>query len=809
MALTEADTCRLHVTPALVAAGWDSHQQIVEQKYFTDGRVVLLGSKAKRNTGKKADYVLRYTRDVPVAVVEAKAFDHPAAEGLQQAMEYAEILGVPFAYATNGQEIIEHDYLTGVETTLTAFPSPAQLWSRWKSGKTLDGPAEEIVLTPGHQNPERIPRYYQTIAINAAVEALATGKERVLLTLATGTGKSFIAFQVCYRLWQAKWNRKGTPHRPKILFLADRDVLVGDPYKKDFAPFGDARHRIEGESVQSREMYFATYQAIARDERRPGLYKEYDRDFFDLVVVDECHRGSARDDSNWREILDWFSGAAKLGMTATPLRDDNRDTYDYFGNPIITYSLRQGIEDGFLAPYRVRRVVTDIDAVGWRPDAGQHDRFGKEIPDDLYVTKDFEKKVVVPDRTEAIAKYIADFMAKSDRFAKTIVFCVDQEHALDMRKALAKLNPDLVKGYPDYVCRCTADEGLVGKGHLDHFQDVDTLSPVILTTSDMLTTGVDAPTVKNIVLVRVVNTISTFKQIIGRGTRLRTDYNKWFFTILDFTGTATRNFADPDFDGFPEVDEEDSLPKPEPDDQPPEGVAEPDGGEDQPQPPETPDPKPPEPPEPPPPDPPPPPPPPPPPIEKFYVDGVEVQIVADLVYELDADGKKLRTVQYTEYAGEKVRTLCPTVADLRTKWMLPTLRAEILAELESRGIDVDELALQAQHPEADAFDLLCHVAFNAPLRTRKERADALKKKHPDFWEKYTPEAREVLSAIVAKYTEHGIVELEVPKVLEIPPISAMGTVIELVKRFGGAKEMADAVEELQQRLYVAEEVAVA
>jgi type I restriction enzyme R subunit len=802
MAFTEADTCRLYVTPALIAAGWDSHQQIVEQKYFTDGRVILVGSKTKRNTGKKADYLLRYTRDVPVAVVEAKAFDHLVGEGLQQAMAYAEILGVPFAYATNGQEIIEHDYLTGVETTLTAFPSPAQLWSRWKSGKALDESVEKIMLTPGHHSPDRIPRYYQTVAINKAIEALATGKERVLLTLATGTGKSLIAFQICYRLWQARWNRKGTHHRPKILFLADRDVLVGDPYKKDFAPFGEARHRIEGDAVKSREMYFATYQSIAQDERRPGIYKEYDRDFFDLVVVDECHRGSAREDSNWREILDWFTGAAKLGMTATPLRDDNRDTYDYFGNPVVMYSLRQGIEDGFLAPYRVRRVVTDVDAAGWRPVVGERDRYLREIPDDLYVTKDFEKKVVLTRRTRAIAKYIADFMAKSNRYAKTIVFCVDQEHALDMRKALADVNQDIVKAYPDYVCRCTADEGLIGKGHLDRFQDVDKLSPVILTTSDMLTTGVDAPTVKNIVLVRVVNTISTFKQIIGRGTRLRTDYDKWFFTILDFTGTATRNFADPDFDGFPEVDEEDTLPEPYPETEPKDGEQPPDEGvepEDEGGDPEQPEP----------PEPPPPPPPPPPKPDKFYVDGVQVVIVADLVYELDADGKKLRSIQYTEYAGEKVRILFRTVAELRAKWMQPTFRAEILAELESRGIDVDELSVQAKHPDADAFDLLCHVAFNAPLRTRKERAEALRKKHPDFWEQYSPEAREVLSAIVAKYTEHGIVELEVPKILEIPPISTMGTVLELVGRFGGPQQISEAVNELQRRLYLAEEVAVA
>ena len=375
----------------------------------------------------------------------------------------------------------------------------------------------------------------------------------MLLTMATGTGKTDVAFQICWKLWSSKWNAKGDPTRkPRILYLADRNFLVDDPKDKTFSAFGDARHKIEGgNAVFSREMYFATYQSIAEDENRPGLYKEFARDFFDLVIVDECHRGSAKEKSNWREILEYFEPAYQLGMTATPKREDNRDTYLYFGNPIYTYSLRQGIDDGFLAPYRVHRIVTQWDAAGWRPSQEDIDRYGRRIPDELYGTADFERKVALLKRTETIARHLTDFLKKTDRFAKTIVFCVDQEHASEMRTALNNLNADLVQQFPDYVCRVTADEGDIGRGHMQRFQDVETRTPVILTTSQLLTTGLDAPTCRNVVLVRLVNSMVEFKQIIGRGTRVRDDYGKLWFNILDYTGTATRNFADPAFDGDP------------------------------------------------------------------------------------------------------------------------------------------------------------------------------------------------------------------------------------------------------------------
>jgi len=579
---SEADTCRKSIVPKLQDAGWDTDpHSIAEQRYFTDGRIVVRGSKAERKRGKRADYLLRYTRDFPIAVTEAKAEYKKAADGLQQAKDYAVILGLKFAYASNGKDIIEFDFITGLERHIKAFPTPADLWSRLRAAEKLaDAPSAQRLLTPFNLTSGKTPRYNQEIAIHRAVQAILQGRRRVLLTMATGTGKTDVAFQIAWILWTSKWNARSDPdgkcgsHRkPRILYLADRNFLVDDPKDKMFSAFGDARWKIEGgEVTHSRELYFATYQSIAKDERRPGLYKEFARDFFDLIIVDECHRGSASEDSNWREILEYFEPAYQLGMTATPLRQDNKDTYLYFGNPIYTYSLKQGIDDGFLAPYRVHRIVTQWDAAGWRPSKEDLDRYGRRIPDELYGTPDFEKKVALLKRTECVARHLTDFLKKTDRFAKTIVFCVDQEHASEMRAALNNLNSDLVGGtgdspvpagdspggirtppgpFPDYVCRVTSDEGDIGRGHMGRFQDVETRTPVILTTSQLLSTGLDAPTCRNIALVRLVNSMVEFKQIIGRGTRVREDYGKLWFNILDYTGTATRNFADPAFDGEP------------------------------------------------------------------------------------------------------------------------------------------------------------------------------------------------------------------------------------------------------------------
>lgn len=785
MPLNEADTCRKFIVPKLQVAGWDtSPHAINEQRTFTDGRVFFAGSTARRGAQKRADFLLRYRPDFPIAVVEAKAHYKHAAEGLQQAREYAEILGLKFAYATNGKGIIEIDYTTGVERAVTEFPTPDDLWRRLRTAENLDDAEAEKLLTPAYPDRSTPLRYYQEIAVHRAVQAVLQGRRRMLLTLCTGAGKTAIAFQVCWKLWTARWNAKDTTQRPKILFLSDRNFLVDDPMAKDFSPFGEARHKIAaGYPVTSRDMYFAIYQAIAEDENRPGLYREYPRKFFDLVIVDECHRGSARADSNWRDILEWFAPATQIGMTATPRREDNVDTYEYFGDPLYEYSLAQGIDDGFLAPYRVHRVITDTDASGWRPSRGELDRYGREIPDKEYTTQDFERLVALRARTEAIARHLTGFLKQTDRFAKTLVFCVDQEHALEMRLALANMNADLVRQYPDYVCRVTADEGAGGATHRARFQDVETRSPVILTTSHLLTTGVDAPTCKNVVLVRTIGSMPEFKQIIGRGTRLRPDYGKLAFNIVDYTGTATQKFADPSFDGQPLDSREEALGLEEqvPEGQvhgPPEETRHVSVQEDL--------------------------------LEeaddvprKFYVDDGEVEIIRHLVYELDTDGKKLTCRQLTDYTGDKVRILYPNAPDLRRNWLDAARRAEIVDQLAQRGIDLATLAETVGKPEADAFDLLCHLAYNAPLRTRRERADRVKREESDFLARFGPETRAVLDALIEKYAEHGVAQFKLPDVLEVPPFSAWGNVIELGERFGGSGRLRDAVNDLQRLIYAA------
>jgi len=788
---TEADTCRKYVLPKLLEAGWDNDpHSFTEQRTFTDGRIVVSGDKIRRKKQKRADYLLRYTRDFPIAVIEAKADYKSAGDGLQQAKDYAQILDLKFAYSTNGQGIVEFDFITGKERSLDSFPAPDELWNRLSHAQGLTEEITRRLLTPSFNLTGKTPRYYQEIAINRTVQMLLQGKRRILLTMATGTGKTFVAFQICWKLWSSRWNRTGEFRGPRILYLTDRNILVDDPKDKTFIPFGDARHKIEnGEAIKSREMYFAIYQAIAKDERRPGLYREYAPDFFDLIIVDECHRGSARDESNWREILEYFEPAYQIGMTATPLREDNRDTYKYFGNPIYTYTLGQGIDDGFLAPYRVHRVVTDYDAAGWRPSKGELDRYGRQIPDEEYHTEDFERIVALRARTQAIATHLTEFLKKTDLFAKTIVFCVDQEHADQMRFALNNLNSDLVRQYPDYVCRVTSEEAEIGRGHLSRFQELETISPVILTTSKLLTTGVDIPTCKNIAIVRVVGSMTEFKQIIGRGTRVRDDYGKYYFNILDYTGSATRHFADPDFDGLPaflteeeinadgQVTSEQVIQPEEPiDDTGAEIVV-----EGQPEIIEPPQPQ----------------------IRKYYVNGGYVEIVAHLVYELDSEGNKLRVVKYTDYTAEKVRTLYPSAAELRKKWSDPNRRSEIIEALAERGIDFTELAAAANQPDADPFDLLCHIAYNAPLRTRRERAARMRTENKDFFEQHTPQAKAVLNELLEKYADYGFTQLVLPDVLKLPPISSHGNVSEIAAFFGGPEQLNNAVNQLQALLYAA------
>jgi type I restriction enzyme R subunit len=785
---TEADTCREYVTPAIQRAGWgNAPHAIGEQHVITAGRILLVGGKARRAKQRRADYILYHRRDLPIAVVEAKEIGLPAQNGVQQAREYARMLGLRFAYATNGRDIIEIDSAAGTEKPVNRFATPDELWARLAGKIGLNEAAQKPLLEPYNLDSGKIPRYYQDVAIQRVIEAILSGRQRVLATLATGTGKTCVAFQVCWKLWHSRWNRLGEYRRPKILFLADRNILIDDPKDKMFAPFGDARHKIRsGDASQARDMYFGIYQALTSGDE--DVFRQYPPDFFDLIIVDECHRGAARDDSSWRRVLDYFSGAVHFGMTATPLRDDSRDTYDYFGDPVYTYSLRQGIEDGFLAPYRVHRVITTADAAGWRPNKDERDRYGREIPDEEYQTKDFEHFIALRARTKAMAKHLTDFLKGSDRFAKTIVFCVDQEHAAEMREELVNLNSDLVREYPDYVCRVTADEGKIGLNHLAGFQDIDKPTPVILTTSQLLTTGVDAETVKNVVLARVVGSRAEFKQIIGRGTRLRVDYGKEFFNIIDFTGTATQHFADPDFDGDPvrvdkvTIDAEGNVKATEvKEPEAPElsrlESADADGGasitseeSDEPR--------------------------------KFYVDGGSVEVIGHLVYDLDADGKKLQVVRYTEYSARTVRSLFPNRGELQSAWAKPDTRAEILSALRERHISFDELIASTDEQDADPFDLLCHLAWNAPLLTRRERADHAQTRTQDLFGKYGDTAREILGLLLDRYVERGIIQFNQPsELLKVAPFDRFGSPSEIASHFGGVPALREAVGQLQAALY--------
>lgn len=793
--ITEADTCREFVTPRLVEAGWGTAPHAIgEQRTFTNGRIIVAGGKVRRGKQKRADYLLYHRRDYPLAVVEAKEIGLPAETGVQQAREYAEILGLKFAYATNGHRIIEIDYTTGTEREVDRYATPDELFTRLSAATHLPQDAAAHVLEPFNLISGKVPRYYQQIAINRVIEAILLGQKRILATLATGTGKTCVAFQICWKLWNSRWNRTGEYRRPKILFLADRNILVDDPMAKMFAPFGDARHKIAGgDTSQSRDMYFGIYQALTTASA--DVFRQYRPDFFDLIIIDECHRGSSRDESAWRAVLDYFEPAVQFGMTATPLREESRDSYEYFGNPVYTYSLRQGIEDGFLAPYRVHRVITTVDAAGWRPNKDELDRYGREVPDDEYQTKDFERVVALRSRTRAMARHLTDLLKGTDRFAKTLIFCVDQEHAAEMRQELLNLNNDLVKQYPDYVCRVTADEGAIGLTHLSHFQDVDKPTPVILTTSQLLTTGVDAEMVKNVVLARVVGSRSEFKQIVGRGTRLKVDYGKEYFNIIDFTGTATSHFADPDFDGDPARIEEviideageqvgitEAEAEPPQEDVPveyelPEDQIGPDSGIIITEPPVEP--------------------------RKFYIDGGEVEVIGHLVYDLDTDGKKLQVVKYTDYSGRALRTLYPTREALQSAWANPDTRSEVLRELTERGISFAELASSSEQPDADPFDLLCHLAWNAPLLTRRQRAEAARRKTQDLFAQHGDTAREILTLLLDRYIERGILQFNaLSELMKVQPFDRYGSPSEIATRhFGGVRGMKDAVSRLQTALY--------
>lgn len=783
---SEADTCRKYVLPKLKdESSWED-EQILEQRPFTAGKIIVIGRVGRRKKAKKADYLLRYSQNFLIAVVEAKRQYKTAAEGMQQAKDYAQILGLKFAYSTNGIEILEFNFITGIESNIEKFPTPTELWNRLNSVEPVKPEIQETFLKPFVATPGKTIRYYQQIAINRAVKNILEGKRRALLTLATGTGKTTVAFQIIHKLWSNRWNTKGEHRRPKILFLADRSVLVTDPHAKDFALFGDARCLVPDEGMpSSREVYFSTYQSLSENSSKVGAFRSLPRDFFDLIVIDECHRGSSTDDSNWRIILDYFNTSVQLGLTATPLRDDNKDTYAYFGNPIYTYSLRQGIEDGFLAPYIVHRVITEADATGWRPHAGQIDAKGNIIPDGVYSTPDFENSLSLLPRTRAVTKHLHQFMLKYGRFDKTIVFCVDQEHADQFRREISNLNADLVRQYPNYAVRIVSEEGDIGKGHLGRFMDIDEPIPVIVTTSRLMSTGVDVPTCKNIVLFRMVNSMTEFKQIIGRGTRVRDDKQKLFFTILDYTGSATRNFADPGFDGEPPLIIEEKMNNegktvegtyeifPEPP-QPNENDFEnfevndkEDRGM---------------------------------PRRKYYVTEGEVGIAVETIQIIDPVSGKLIIVQLSQYAKEKISNMFPSANDFRSHWNNLEERKQIIEHLENQGISIEQLMELTKQKEADPFDLLCFVAYDLKPKTRKQRAELLKKNKQDFFLLYSEKAQYILQMILDKYVVFGLNQIR-PDIISVEPFTQEGNTIEIVNEFGGMDNYKKAIEDLQKLLY--------
>ena len=788
---TEADTCRKKITPLLHECGWDD-DRILEQRIFTDGKIVVIGKQIKRKKAKKADYILRYSRNFPIAVVEAKSIYKKPGDGLQQAKKYAEILNLKFAYATNGNGIIEFDFISGLEKPIEKFPNPEDLWSRLQTTSIVPEKSKDLFLIPFYPVPDKPARYYQTIAINTAIEAILNSKKRILLTLATGTGKTTIAFQIIYKLWNNRWNLKGTDFRPKILYLSDRSILVSDPHSREFSVLGSARCLVpEDGLLTSRDVFFSTYQSLAEDDSRIGAFRKFDRDHFDLIIVDECHRGSASDESNWKNILEYFTSAVQIGMTATPLREDNIDTYKYFGNPIYTYSLKQGIEDGFLAPYIVRRIVSDIDATGFRPTKNQVDAKGREIPDGVYSTPDFEVSLSYLPRTKAVAKHLTDFMNKNGRFDKTIVFCVDQEHADQFRREFNNLNSDITKEKPNYVVRIVSDEGETGKGYLSSFMDVDKEVPVVVTTSRLLSTGVDIPTCKNIVIFRMVNSMTEFKQIIGRGTRVRIDKGKFYFNILDYTGSATRNFADPVFDGYPplitseEIDQDGNTKENTYIEQYPEWK-EPEEIEDE--------------------------------REdiysdtfenekhnriKYYIEEGEVSIVAERIQILGKDGK-LKTVEYSQFAKEQINTLFNTVDELKKSWNDIERRKLLIENLEDRGLSIDQLYEITKQYDADPFDLLCFVAYDLKPLTRKERAELLRKNKTDYFNHYSEKAKVVLSLILDKYVEYGLKEIQ-PSIIKVEPISRIGNPLEIISEFGGIENFKKSITDIQRMLYLTTE----
>jgi len=794
-ALSEQDICTQYILPALVSAGWDIRRQVREQVYFTDGRIYVKGNLTHRGKGKKADYILYYKPNIAIAVIEAKKNIYPVGEGMQQALDYADILDLPVAFSSNGDGFLEHDKsgffsLIERELSLSAFPTPDELWQKYKKFKGIETPeVEQVASFDYFFDPKgRQPRYYQQIAINRTVEAIAKGQDRLLLVMATGSGKTYIAFQIIYRLW-----KNGIKQR--VLFLADRTSLISQTKREDFKHFKNKMTVIKNKNIDTAfEIYLALYQGLVNyDDDILDAYREFSADFFDLIIVDECHRGSAADDSKWREILEYFSSATQVGLTATPKETKEISNIEYFGDPIYTYSLRQGIDDGFLAPYKVIRVGLNVDLEGYRPEVGKRDKLGDFVDDRLYNLKDFDRTLVIDDRTRAVAKRVMEFLRKTDVYAKTIIFCVDTEHAERMRQAIVNEASELVTENYKYVMRITGGDKL-GKSELENFQNPEERYPVIATTSKLMTTGVNVQTCKLIVLDSNIQSSTEFKQIIGRGTRINEQFDKRFFTIIDFRN-VTDQFADRDFDGDPVIIKEirdgeaftdeditgnttepvidretgevvnfgiDSQPLPYPPTIISGGVV----SESR---------------------------------DKVYVTGVEVSILNERIQYLN-DAGDLVTVSLKDYTKQNLLRNFSSLDEFLSRWHEADKKSALIAALCEQGIVLEDLQRGIQK-DLDLFDLICYVAWGQPPLTRRERAENVRKR--DCFAKYGDRIRLVLDALLEKYAVDGIENIEELSVLKLEPLKQLGSPREIVELFGGKSQYIEVLRELKSELYQA------
>ena len=785
--LSERDICTKYITPALEKAGWDKNLQILEEVGFTNGRIYVRGKLTARGKRKRADYILYYKTNIPVAIIEAKDNNHSVRAGIQQALDYANTLDIPFVFSSNGDGFLFHDKTSNnenleTEIALNDFPSPEELWNKYKIFKGFSTPEVNKIIEQDYyfDSSGRTPRYYQQIAINRTVEAVASGKDRLLLVMATGTGKTYTAFQIIHRLWKSGAKKR-------ILFLADRNALIDQTKRGDFKHFKDKMTVIKNRKIdKSYEVYLALYQGLSGSDEDANAYKKFSKDFFDLIVIDECHRGSAKEDSAWREILNYFNKATHIGLTATPKETKEVSNIEYFGEPIYTYSLKQGIDDGFLAPYRVIRVNLNVDVEGWRPDVGKKDKDGQEVEDRIYNRKDFDRNLVIDERTNIVAKKVTEFLKGYDRYAKTIVFCNDIDHAERMRTALISHNSDIAIQNDKYVMQITGDNE-EGKRELDNFINPEEKFPVIATTSELMTTGVDAQTCKLIVLDSEIKSMTKFKQIVGRGTRINEDFNKLYFTILDFRN-VTDLFADKEFDGDPIrikpvsqdtdlitiIDEEETddttitdndgekidFVKPD--------VRIPQVNEDR---------------------------------EnyrkKIYVNGIDVSILVSREMYFDNNGKPI-TTSLKDHTKEIIKGQFASLDDFLQKWNNAEKKEVIIKELQEEGVMIEALQ-EAVDRDVDLFDLICHVAFDQPPLTRKERANNVKKRN--YFTKYGEQARRVLETLLDKYTDEGVTNLESLEVLKVKPLADYGSPMEIINKFGNKENYLKAIKELEEELY--------